>query len=189
MTQSSNPDFGEDKLEPNESVNAVFERLVSDGPANGVTISRLSPDQFLLTLGDEVAIVTLAPEYHSIRIDGPEVLARRDIQPGSKAAGFNYKGQFDRFDNIPMTLLAGRSIEYSGTVIREPATGRFEPQPVSDLGRFIYSRTVTYGWHQSLTKQNSRVLLIAGSIAAIVIPAMFVLVIGFVLVIWFMYSH
>ncbi|MFT3900397.1 MAG: hypothetical protein QM728_09145 [Gordonia sp. (in: high G+C Gram-positive bacteria)] len=151
---------------PTGTVDDAVARLTADCGPSGITVTRISANEVVLTHAGETAVVTFDPDKGMVAIAGPEVLAKRDINPGDKTTAFNYHGPHDRQDFYPMTLLAGKGVEFSGTSVREPATGRFEPMPASLLGRYIYDRTVLYGWKQQRTLKNSWVIGLGLGMAA-----------------------
>ena len=106
------------------------------------------------------------------RLEGPDVLAKREFGAGDRVGGFNYHGVSDVGMAQRMTLLKGKSVQLTGMVVREDSTGRWEPQPASELDHFLYDKLAPYGWHQQLTWSSARVLVGAAAVALVVVVAL-----------------
>lgn len=167
-------------MEPEESadgpllatVDDAVARLTEDAPA-GATLARLSPTELLVALDGESTIVTFDEDAHSYSLSDHDAVVRRVTGPGDEFSG----GSTWITDSTrgPSVILEGRGVTMTTELVREPETGKWEPQPNSALTEFLYADLVPFGWHHRVPMTPVRLLILVGAgILALVVVALFV---------------
>ncbi|MGB3710020.1 hypothetical protein [Gordonia sp. (in: high G+C Gram-positive bacteria)] len=135
-----------------ESVEGAITRLRSVAEAQGIVFEVVSDTEFRVKTPDETLTVRLDPASHSYTFDQVQVWEQQGV--GDHFAG----PRTSPADGVsrPFVLASGQGKSTTVSVVKEPATGKWEASANTPAERFLYSNLVQYGWHNQLSDDPMR---------------------------------
>ncbi|MFF0710538.1 MULTISPECIES: hypothetical protein [Gordonia] len=160
-----------------EAVDKAIARLQGAAAAEKIEYGRLSENEVALRADGVSSLVTFEPGAHAFRREGLGGLRRRSTGAGDRFPG---AGRFPLSDSdsgvgfgmTRSTILAGRGLELSTALVREAATGKWEPQPTNRVGFLVYDELVLHGWHQRCSRQTLALIACVALVLIVVIAVL-----------------